>query len=103
MNPDRRGQRTYRPISIQQRLLSAGLAAGVFVGIGGLIATRMAEAATATSAASGTVSTGSTAATAVSFTQKYPNSTAAKKTTTTKKATASTVVVHATTKASKGG
>ena len=66
------------------------LAAGVFFGIGGLIATRAADSAS-TVAAGGSASASTGSVQAVSYTKKYNTSTAKK-----------TTVVHATTKASKG-
>ena len=88
MNTNRNQAQINRPTSTKQKVMSSVLAAGVFFGIGGLIATRAADSA-ATVAAGGSASTGSVKA--VSYTKKYNTSTA-------KKAT----VVHATTKASKG-
>ena len=90
MNTNRSQAQINRPTSTKQKVMSSVLAAGVFFGIGGLIATRAADSAS-TVAAGGSASASTGSVQAVSYTKKYNTSTAKK-----------TTVVHATTKASKG-
>ncbi|MDD2817462.1 MAG: hypothetical protein PHN51_01540 [Candidatus Nanopelagicales bacterium] len=90
MNTNRNQAQINRPTSTKQKVMSSVLAAGVFFGIGGLIATRTADSAS-TVAAGGGASASAGSVKAVTYTKKSNTSTAKK-----------SAVVHATTKASKG-
>ncbi|MDP2288919.1 MAG: hypothetical protein Q8M73_10195 [Actinomycetota bacterium] len=99
------GQGTRRPTSVKQRFISGGLAAGMFFGVGGLIALKSVQAAS--TVASGAAVASPTTASASSAKASAASQVTRKSTkqSTKQQSTANAVPstkVHATTSASKG-